>query len=76
MRIFRLGKSFVNQLRKFAMSVDGRLDAIPSAEIDEGVFKYILIKVYGKEDGQGNEMSKLIVRYSENHKLTLVYNLK
>jgi phosphohistidine phosphatase len=44
------------------MSMDARLEAVPNAEIDEGVFKYILIRVYGKEDEQGNEISKLIVR--------------
>ena len=37
------------------------LDAVPDVEIDEGVFKYVLIKVYAN-DADGNEISKLIVR--------------
>jgi phosphohistidine phosphatase len=44
------------------MSVDARLQAVPVVEIDEGVFKYILIKVYGKEKADGSEAQKLIVR--------------
>lgn len=50
------------------MSVDARLEAVPVVEIDgEGVFKYILIKVYGKENSDGSEHQKLIVRYVESH---------
>lgn len=46
------------------MSVDARLEAVPVVEIDgEGVFKYILIKVYGLEKADGSEHQKLIVRY-------------
>ena len=44
------------------MSVDARLEAVPVVVIDEGVFKYILIKVYGKEKSDGSESEKLIVR--------------
>lgn len=44
------------------MSIDARLEAIPPVVIDEGVFKYILIKVYGKEKADGTEHHKLIVR--------------
>lgn len=44
------------------MSIEARLEAIPIVEIDEGVFKYVLIKVYGKEKADGSEPSKLIVR--------------
>lgn len=44
------------------MSVDARLEAIPVAVIDEGVFKYVLIKVYGREKADGSEHQKLIVR--------------
>lgn len=38
------------------------MDAVPVVEIDEGVFKYILIKVYGKTEADGTEPSKQIVR--------------
>lgn len=42
---------------------DAKLEAIPNVDIDpEGRFKYILIKVYGKELADGSEPSKLIVR--------------
>lgn len=44
------------------MSSQARLDAVPVVEIDEGVFKYILIKVYGKAEADGSEPSKQIVR--------------
>lgn len=43
--------------------MDAKLDAIPLVDIDaEGRFKYILIKVHGKEQADGSEPSKLIVR--------------
>lgn len=42
--------------------VDAKLEAVPAAKIDEGIFKYVLIKVYGKEQADGTEPSKLIVR--------------
>lgn len=43
--------------------VDAKLAAVPDVDIDdEGVFKYILIAVYGKERSDGSEPSKLIVR--------------
>ncbi|KAG5680403.1 hypothetical protein PVAND_009912 [Polypedilum vanderplanki] len=44
------------------MSVDARLEAVQNVEIDEGVFKYVLIKVYGKENSEGKEAQKNIVR--------------
>jgi phosphohistidine phosphatase len=44
------------------MSVQARLEAVPNVEIDEGVFKYVLIKVYGDENEDGSENFKLIVR--------------
>lgn len=44
------------------MSIDARLEAVPTVDIDEGVFKYILVKVYGKEKADGSEPAKLIVR--------------
>lgn len=44
------------------MSVDARLQAVKTVEIDEGVFKYILIKVYGKENPDGSELNKIILR--------------
>ena len=44
------------------MSIDARLEAVPLVEIDTGVFKYVLIKVYGKEDSDGKETQKSIVR--------------
>ena len=39
-----------------------KLEAVPSVGIDDGVFKYVLIKVYGAEQEDGTEPSKLIVR--------------
>lgn len=40
-----------------------KLDAIPIVGIeDSGRFKYVLIKVFGKEQADGVEPSKLIVR--------------
>ncbi|XP_065079656.1 sex-regulated protein janus-A-like isoform X2 [Ochlerotatus camptorhynchus] len=42
--------------------VDAKLEAVPLVEIDEGIFKYVLIKVYGKEKSDGSEPSKNIVR--------------
>lgn len=44
------------------MSVDARMEAVPVVEIDDGVFKYILVKVYGKEKADGTEHEKIIVR--------------
>lgn len=45
------------------MSIEAKLEAIPLVDIDsEGRFKYILIKVYAKEQPDGSEPSKLIVR--------------
>lgn len=42
------------------MSTQARLDAIPAVDIDDdGVFKYVLIKVYGKES---DDLHKIIVR--------------
>ncbi|XP_053964117.1 sex-regulated protein janus-A-like [Anastrepha ludens] len=38
--------------------VDAKLDAVPSVDIEEGVFKYVLIKVYGKDES----LQKNIVR--------------
>lgn len=48
--------------RSLKMSSQARLDAVPVVEIDKGVFKYILIKVYGKQEADGSEPSKQIVR--------------
>ncbi|XP_055715939.1 sex-regulated protein janus-A-like [Phlebotomus papatasi] len=48
--------------RGLAKMVDAKLNAVETVEIDEGRFKYILIKVYGKEKADGTEPSKLIVR--------------
>lgn len=43
--------------------MDAKLEAVPLVDIDdEGRFKYILIKVYGKEQADGTEPCKLIVR--------------
>lgn len=43
--------------------MDAKLAAVPLVDIDaEGRFKYILIKVHGKELADGTEPSKLIVR--------------
>lgn len=36
---------------------------VPLVDIDDtGIFKYILIKIVGKENADGNEPSKTIVR--------------
>lgn len=45
------------------MTSAAKLEAVPLVDIDpEGRFKYILIKVYGKQESDGTEPSKLIVR--------------
>lgn len=44
------------------MSDNARLDAVPLVEIDEGTFKYVLIKVYGAANSEGVEAQKTIVR--------------
>lgn len=44
------------------ISNEQRLNAVNEVEIDEGVFKYVLIRVFAN-DSVGNEISKLIVRY-------------
>lgn len=41
---------------------DPKLDAVPNVQIEDGIFKYVLIKVYGKEIAQGKENFKFIVR--------------
>lgn len=62
-KIFGIGKTLIRSLiSNVKMSVDARLEAVPVVEIDEGVFKYILIKVYGREKADGSEPHKLIVR--------------
>lgn len=39
------------------------LAKVPSVDIDDkGVFKYILIKIVGKENADGSEPTKTIVR--------------
>nr|XP_040224611.2 sex-regulated protein janus-A-like [Anopheles coluzzii] len=48
--------------RTFAKMVDAKLDAVPVVDIDEGIFKYVLIKVYDQEQTDGTTPSKLIVR--------------
>lgn len=49
--------------RYYCQKMDAKLEAVPLVDIDdEGRFKYILIKVYGKEQADGSEPSKLIVR--------------
>ncbi|CAG9806006.1 unnamed protein product [Chironomus riparius] len=57
-----LNNSFRNLSNLIKMSIDARLDAVPLVEIDSGIFKYVLIKVYGKEDSDGKESQKSIVR--------------
>ena len=53
----------VNSARKLCAKMsDAKLEAVPSVEIDEGIFKYVLIKLYGKEKTDGSEPSKLLVR--------------
>ncbi|XP_055301990.1 sex-regulated protein janus-A-like [Sitodiplosis mosellana] len=49
--------------RYYCRKMDGKLEAVPLVDIDdEGRFKYILIKVYGREQADGTEPNKLIVR--------------
>lgn len=49
--------------RYYSQKMDAKLEAVPLVDIDkEGRFKYILIKVYGKEKSDGTEPTKLIVR--------------
>ncbi|XP_029732702.2 sex-regulated protein janus-A [Aedes albopictus] len=67
--IFRNYRTFCDRLladkltyRSLGTMVDAKLEAVPPVEIDEGIFKYVLIKVYGKEKSDGSEPSKNIVR--------------
>jgi len=49
--------------KSFTKMVDTKLEAVPNVDIDEeGVFKYVLIKVYAEQKADGTEPSKLIVR--------------
>lgn len=50
--------------KKFSLEKmsDSKLEAVSNVEIDEGIFKYVLIKLYGKEKADGSEPFKLIVR--------------
>lgn len=41
---------------------EAKLEAVSNVDIDKGNFKYVLIKLYGKEKADGTEPSKLIVR--------------
>ena len=42
---------------------NAKLDAVPLVDIDhEGVFKYVLIKIYGRQLADGTEPNKSIVR--------------
>lgn len=53
----------IRNSRIISKMVDAKLEAVPAVDIDsEGRFKYILIKVYGREKSDGSEPSKLIVR--------------
>lgn len=62
-KAIKLSSSNFLQSRNYAQTMDAKLDAIPLVDIDDsGRFKYILIKVYGKEKADGTEPSKLIVR--------------
>lgn len=68
--------------RHYSQKMDAKLEAIPLVDIDdEGRFKYILIKVYGREQADGTEPTKLIVRgykraqWHGNEKTLLVYVL-
>lgn len=55
-------KNFIKS-QYYCRKMDAKLEAIPLVDIDdEGRFKYILIKVYGREQADGTEPSKLIVR--------------
>ncbi|XP_034115351.1 sex-regulated protein janus-A [Drosophila albomicans] len=39
------------------------LKAVPLVDIDDsGIFKYVLIKIFGHESGEGKEPSKTVVR--------------
>lgn len=58
----KLSSNFL-QSRNYAQKMDAKLEAVPLVDIDNsGRFKYILIKVYGKEKADGSEPSKFIVR--------------
>lgn len=44
-----------------------KLESVPCVDIEEaGIFKYVLIKVYGQEQPDGTEPSKLVVRGYED----------
>ncbi|ETN63159.1 sex-regulated protein janus-A [Anopheles darlingi] len=56
------GPLFTAYSRPVCAMVDAKLEAVPVVDIDEGIFKYVLIKVYAKEQPDGTEPNKLIVR--------------
>lgn len=58
---FKRSFSLIRRQIEITMS-DAKLDAVLNAQIDEGLFKYVLIKVYGKETADGKENFKFIVR--------------
>lgn len=62
MKLLQLFASRLVRSVSVKMSSQARLEAVPVVEIDKGVFKYILIKVYGKAEADGSEPSKQIVR--------------
>ncbi|XP_058117967.1 sex-regulated protein janus-A-like [Anopheles coustani] len=69
MQVCRLSSKFLRNIlcknagcRTFSRMVEAKLEAVPVVDIDEGIFKYVLIKVYGNEQADGTEPNKLIVR--------------
>ncbi|XP_037951433.1 sex-regulated protein janus-A-like [Teleopsis dalmanni] len=56
---YALQKRYITNICKMA---DEKLNAVPDVDIEEGVFKYVLIKVFGKEKADGSEPNKNIVR--------------
>ncbi|XP_017143270.1 sex-regulated protein janus-A [Drosophila miranda] len=61
--LYRKNSNFLQGLRLLHKMSDQDLAKIPLVDIDEeGIFKYILIRVTGKETADGTEPSKLVVR--------------
>lgn len=56
-----LSEQFPSITRSLCKMADNKLAAVPSVDIEEGVFKYILIKVWGPAK-DGVEPHKLVVR--------------
>lgn len=55
-QLYSLTHYFIKGVRKLSKMAGAKLAAVPSVDIEEGVFKYILIKVYGKDESSNKNI--------------------